>query len=122
MFKFYKENYFLFFWVRFLNSIIILIIMNKNLMLIITFMLIAFSISFSLALNKSTQKDLIGQAYNYNKGVCIYCTEYCGLNYPNNAGTIVSTTNNFHVKSLEDGCLGELSWAEPNKDILLCCR
>lgn len=86
-------------------------------------MLVAFSLSFSISLSKSTEEDLTGQAYvPNNQGICIYCTNYCGSYYPHSAGIIVSTRTDLHVKALEEGCTGELTWANPNEDIYLCCK
>ena len=96
--------------------------MNKKyIILIFAIMIMAFSLSFALSAT-SSKKDLAGQAYTYSQGVCSYCREYCGSSYPNSAGPIALTTDNFHVKSLAEGCTGQTEWAENNLDILLCCR
>lgn len=99
--------------------------MNKKyVVLIIALMLVAFSLSFSIkleSLNKKNNLDLTGKAYNsLNSKLCIYCTEYCAGDYPNSAGTMLPSTT--RVKSWEDGCSGELSWAHIQKDIELCCQ
>jgi len=94
---------------------------KKYILLVFAIMIVAFSLSFSISAT-STKKDLTGQAYAYNQGVCSYCREYCGQTYPNSAGTIVSTSDNLHVKALGKGCTGNLEWAENDLDVVLCCR
>jgi hypothetical protein len=95
---------------------------KKYIILVFALMIIAFSLTFSLFSLSNQKEDLAGQAYAYNQGVCSYCISYCGQNYPNSAGTMVSTDKNLHVKALGEGCKDTKEWAKPHQDIVLCCR